>query len=590
MVAAASAIVMFLGIVISIIDLMRSNSDFSKLVYWVDLGKSRQYSYFQSLRLGFQSFILLFFPQYKFSTFEDSLISFLSSTRLLMDGHTLLLFDISRSSLSSSQAYESIRFSENEMIDLDISTLDQFLMYYFYAVNDLLVELNRTYSSHDHSFSSSLNYSFHLFYTIGTNYLYKLLNIAYSTISGDFDVNVESFQRRILVYWMIILSIESLLFLIVMFFNVRVQKGYQTFKALFRRINPISLFNSPRTFDLISQKSKNDSQEKIGIYELAFKYNHQSIFILNSENEIMFANISATKLFGYSKEQFFHQRLSLIIPDESFLHQLSRSFQMATTRQVTGRDNDRKDLSLTINTCVHGKEKILIISDQTKIEFLRSQIETQHIKIEKLTNQLLPKQLLSMIPKDEESISFSSQSMTCVLFEYTLFSQSVVSMKEERIRTVFEQIETEFHSKLSRYKSFIRIDFSGDFDLVVGGIMDNNNSSVVKAALDFAIEWCEFITHFFPEVGLTSGIKGVIVSGGRAVLNVQVGDNAGFLIIGDPIDIVSRIVLNTQFEGIFICQQSIELLSDDSYAFSDPVDVQIRPEKQITVWQLKPLG
>lgn len=145
------------------------------------------------------------------------------------------------------------------------------------------------------------------------------------------------------------------------------QKGYETYKALLRRINPTSLLHSPKAFDLIFQKSKNDCQEKIGLFELGFKYNHQSILILNQENEIMFVNSATTKLFGYSKEQFFHQRLSLIIPNEAFLHQLFRSFQLVTTYRVTGRNNDQKDLSLTINTCTFGKSKILIFSIKPKL-------------------------------------------------------------------------------------------------------------------------------------------------------------------------------------------------------------------------------
>jgi hypothetical protein len=158
-----SILFIIIGLGITIVDLIESNSDFSKLSYWVDLGKSRQFSYFQSLRLGFQCFILLFHPEYQFSTFENSLNDYISFTRVLLDGHSLLLFDMSRSSVTSSHVYESIHLPEEQQDNLGISSLGYFLMYYFYTVHDFLVELNHTYQ-YNFSFSTSFNNSFNLFF------------------------------------------------------------------------------------------------------------------------------------------------------------------------------------------------------------------------------------------------------------------------------------------------------------------------------------------------------------------------------------------------------------------------------------------
>lgn len=127
-----------------------------------------------------------------------------------MNGHSLLLFDLRRSSLFSSQVY-FIHLTEDQQDDRGISSFDNFLLYYFYAAYDFFIKFNRIYSLNN-TFLTSLNSSFNLFLSVGTNYVYKFIDLAYTSISDDFNSNIEKFQFRLQVYWIIVLSLNFFYF------------------------------------------------------------------------------------------------------------------------------------------------------------------------------------------------------------------------------------------------------------------------------------------------------------------------------------------------------------------------------------------
>ncbi|KAH0788115.1 Adenylate and Guanylate cyclase catalytic domain containing protein [Histomonas meleagridis] len=302
-------------------------------------------------------------------------------------------------------------------------------------------------------------------------------------------------------------------------------------------------------------------------------------------------NPAVSTIFGYTVQQLLGQSITTILPinkdpknSQQFYQQInlmkSKQVPMTYSCKLIGEKDDENEilLNVTLLGINNGESFALIMNDMTIAMKAQKDIEEAKKKAEKLLYQILPRDIVNRINQGETEISFSVPIATITFIDIVKFSEYSATLSAKQIMTNLGMVFKSFDSLLTKYKTIIKIKLIGDVYMAAAGLFNQNLSSDVPASemVSFAID----VLHVLDEInhGLESNlqVRIGINTGGPLIAGVLGIDKPLFDIIGDPINVASRLQSNSLPNHIQISQATCDLIKNKGFVIEERGKIQLK--------------
>ena len=220
---------------------------------------------------------------------------------------------------------------------------------------------------------------------------------------------------------------------------------------------------------------------------------------------------------------------------------------------------------------------VLIIRDDTILKEQQHEAQIAKSISEKLLYQILPRDIVNKINIGEKDICFSVSQSSIVFIDIVKFSDYSSNSSPSKIMETLTLIFSTFDRLSSKYPLITKIKLIGDIYMAGSGLFSNDSSStlhaeqLVRFCLDVLSAMDDINTQLCTSLLLRIGIN----SGGPIICGVFGTDKPVFDIIGDPINIASRLQSTAIPGTIHISESTYECIKHLN------IDVERRGETQL---------
>jgi class 3 adenylate cyclase len=207
---------------------------------------------------------------------------------------------------------------------------------------------------------------------------------------------------------------------------------------------------------------------------------------------------------------------------------------------------------------------VFILSDETELLKQQKEAEEAKAKSEKLLFQILPKDIVVRLNRGEKDITFTVPSATIIFIDIVKFSEYSASLTPQEIMGNLSVVFASFDTIISKYPIITKIKLIGDVYMAAAGLFvpeDTNPQTHAEATVKFGIDCISELEDINMKLNASLEVRVGINTGGPLLAGVLGTDKPTFDIIGDPINIASRLQ-STDIPGkIQISKATYELIS-----------------------------
>ncbi|EAY14858.1 Adenylate and Guanylate cyclase catalytic domain containing protein [Trichomonas vaginalis G3] len=398
---------------------------------------------------------------------------------------------------------------------------------------------------------------------------------------------------------MVVNIVLALVFFILEQLDLRnLQESFGVFRILMSRIPPSQVISNPSLLNLIIGKTKSTRIQQLSAESAVIDSSPSAIFSLSSELTIEAMNSAASSMFGYTPEQLLGQALCSLIPmsqnsntatttttlsqtqttnelspnDRLYRQaQLMKQNQaaMTYTSKIRGLKDDGTEIVLesTLLCMNRGMAFALIANDQTQIERQMRQVEEAKKSAERLLNQILPPMIVQKMNAGETEISFTVNSATIIFIDIQKFSDYAATLTARQIMQNLGRIFNYYDELVPKFPTLIKIKLIGDVYMAAAGLFNPDVSPDVHATemINFAIGCLHGLEEANEILEASLSVRIGINTGGPIIAGVLGIDKPLFDIIGDPINVASRLQSTDIPNMIQISQATYDLIKDKGF-------------------------
>lgn len=418
-----------------------------------------------------------------------------------------------------------------------------------------------------------------------THILDTRIAVGFTKIANRFQEIIDSKVNTFNIL-LIVVAVVSVLFSIATYFIemmllLTIHKMHGAFKSLLLRMNPISFVANNQLMSLVYGKNTKDSQI-VSASHAVFITSPDAIISLNNEGIIEYLNPATTTIFGFTPEQMLGQHIKMLLNIESKeVSQLFYTMQLMQSGQanliyeceVNGTRDDDRIVHLKVTLIGFSSNNRLAetfgmtLRDMTLDIKQKTAVEEAKKQSEQLLLQILPKDIIMRLNRGDKDISFTVKSSTIAFMDIEKFSNYSASLNASEIMQNLGLVFTAYDRLLPKYELLIKIKLIGDDYMLAAGLFnpDCDPSEHATQVVSFALECLDAIEDLNENVlNASLQVRIGVNSGGPLIAGVLGTDKPLFDIIGDPINVASRLQ-STDIPGfIQISQQSYEYVSKNA--------------------------
>ncbi|KAK8889250.1 hypothetical protein M9Y10_033996 [Tritrichomonas musculus] len=250
---------------------------------------------------------------------------------------------------------------------------------------------------------------------------------------------------------------------------------------------------------------------------------------------------------------------------------LMKANQAAMTyscQSVGLKDDDTEvNLEITLIGIKEGQYFALIAVDQTAKIRQQKEVEEAKKQSEKLLYQILPRDIVTRMNRGEKDISFTVPSATIIFIDVVKFSDYMATLTPKQIMQNVGKYFKNWDDLLQKYKTIIKIKLIGDVYMAAAGLFNPEMSPSIHASemINFAIDGVRALEDINASLDANLSVRIGINTGGPIIAGVLGIDKPLFDIIGDPINISSRLQSTDIPNEIQISQATYDLVKDKSF-------------------------
>ena len=378
----------------------------------------------------------------------------------------------------------------------------------------------------------------------------------------------------------------SLILVLVLFFMDKfvlrkVEALYSILKTLILRVPP-TLFNANHAaINLFLTKLSVSDLKIVSASHAIFQTSSDAMILLNDEQIIEKINPAAQKIFGYTPEQMLGQKLQALI-DKSVVNnvQLYNSLDLMKSGQsslvfesnVIGHKDDGNEIPLKatlLGFSSNGRNAeyyAIMCMDLTEALKQKQLVESAKKQSEDLLLKILPPDIIKRLNRGEKDITMVIPSATIIFIDIVQFSAYMSTLSPSQLMANLGAVFTAYDKIIATMPMITKIKLIGDDYMAAAGLFNPDDPPKEHAIqmIQFAIQALAAIDYLNEQLNADLQVRIGINTNGPLIAGVLGTDRPLFDIIGDPINVASRLQ-TTDVPGLIqISQATYDLVAGES--------------------------
>lgn len=408
--------------------------------------------------------------------------------------------------------------------------------------------------------------------------------------------------------WNLILAICGIVYsvlalFVIWFYVTKLDKAYKGFLQLFRRIPPLACNNSEIMSFLLNRKQGKENT-KMSTAQSVITMSPDSIILTSRNETIDVINPAITELFGYTPNQLLGQPIDNLMPKELNLEvfnhfELMKQGQCSLTYEVDGVGKTDDDQEIPIHITIVGFAEeyktcassfAVILKNTTELQKQREEAEEAKKQSEKLLYNILPRDIVNRLNQGESEIFFSVPSSSIIFIDIVKWSDYAANITPAQIMSNLSLIFAKFDQACVKYNLITKIKLIGDIYMAAAGLftLDIQPAQHASQMINFALESLLCVEEANTALDASLQVRVGINTGGPLLAGVLGTDKPVFDIIGDPINVASRLQSTCIPSTIQISQSTFELISDMSYNVETRGEIELKGKGKKLAYIVKP--
>ena len=344
--------------------------------------------------------------------------------------------------------------------------------------------------------------------------------------------------------------------------------------CLIRRLSPVGLINNNALINYLF--SRKNEEIEMGLTHSIFNNSFDGIICLNLDGIVEIINKTFANDYGYSPEQLVGQLIGTIFENES---RVKLENQLKLMKNHESRDygeqlicftNDgRKVPSFVTLFAIKENENnlILIIRDESILLQKKKRLELAKKQSQDLLEQIMPPKVLKMLKEGKSEISFVVPSATVMFVDIVNFSKFSTDLSPQQTMGTLSTLFGAFDIWIQKYPLMTKIKLIGDTYMAACGLFvtDEEPKEHAKQSVDFALRVLNILDDTNIKLNTNLQIRIGINSDGPIIAGVLGTENRVFDIIGDTINVASRLEHKSEPGHILMSEKTYILVKDFGY-------------------------
>jgi len=361
---------------------------------------------------------------------------------------------------------------------------------------------------------------------------------------------------------------------------------------LLMRIPPRSIVSEDILMDYVLNKKSQAKRQDMSFSQLVIHNSNDALLFLSKNGIVELINQSVTRLLGYAPEQLLGQSVLYVFSEQEKIklqEQITLIKNGQSAEVYVGHTSCMTDSNYQIQcqiTLLGVKSSstneissfVIILKDESELTKQQREAETAKKNSEDLLFQILPRSIVLRLNEGEKNISFSVNSASIMFIDIVKFSDYAASLTPQEIMGNLSMIFDAFDNIIMKYPLVTKIKLIGDIYMCASGLFAPDASpqmhaeQIIKFGLDCISELEEINMKLNSSLSVRIGVN----SGGPIICGVLGLDKPLFDIIGDPINVASRLESTCVPGKIQIPQTTYDLISNYDFCIEKRGEVFLK--------------
>ena len=441
---------------------------------------------------------------------------------------------------------------------------------------------------------------------IMTDHLWYSLPITHKRFVEGVEEIYQEMDRNCIIIMIIAIIIGVLDVFFTLYFVSKVNMTYAVMISLIQHLKPTDIVASKELMNFLLNRKDTQDDKTMGVAQSVI-YNAADAIICTGLNGVIeIVNPSVSAILGYTPDQLLGQPITGFFKNED-AETVQKQIELMLNGQSAAVYEDHlkclSDSSLEVSfmTTIIGMKNegsdeissfVFILSDETQRIKQQQEADAAKAKSEKLLYQILPKDIVFRLNRGEKDISFSVPHASIIFIDIVKFSEYAASLTPQEIMGNLSIIFAAFDQEIAKYPKLTKIKLIGDVYMAAGGLFggeedlpNGHAEDTVKFGLDCLTELEEVNLKLSASLEVRIGVN----TGGPLLAGVLGTDKPVFDIIGDPINIASRLQ-STDIPGkVQISQATKDLLEGTSLQIEERGEVFLKGKGKQMTYLVTPL-
>ena len=390
----------------------------------------------------------------------------------------------------------------------------------------------------------------------------------------------KSMKNKIIIYYVIciVIGVALILFLTI-YVTFTMYSQFNSLMVLIKRLSPQDVIASKDLMNYLLNRSATNKENEMCIPQSVIHNSTEGIFGTGINGTIEIVNPAISEMLGYTPEQLLGQPVSTILSETDGPAVLKKMEMMKKGEcstiiedRATFVSDDSSDVICHVS--ILGMQKleissinsfVFIIRDESDLIKQQQEVEQAKASSEKLLFQILPRDIVVKLNSGEKDISFTVPSASIIFIDIVKFSEYTASLSPQEIMGNLSLVFATFDSLILKYQQMMKIKLIGDVYMAAGGIFapqDQDPKLHAEEVVRFGIDCQHELEEVNIKLNASLSVRIGINTGGPIIAGVLGTDRPVFDIIGDPINIASRLQ-STDIPGrVQISQATKDCIND----------------------------
>jgi len=386
----------------------------------------------------------------------------------------------------------------------------------------------------------------------------------------------------------------------------RIDVAYQGALQLIRRLPPHFVVSNSSLLDAVLERTSEKNLDKMTTSMSVIHMSRDAVVCLSRAGSIEIVNTAVSVLFGYKPEQLLGQSLLTLLPEntstELYRHiDLMRNGECGLTFDcsVLGIADDEHKIPChavligsSENNSSTASSFVVVIRDETVLQKQREDAENAKKQSEHLLYQILPRDIVMRLNQGESDISFSVPSATVIFIDIVKFSDYSSTLTPSQIMENLSIIFSTFDSICAKYSMITKIKLIGDIYMAAAGLFCPNEqpSSHAKQVIHFGLDILVALDDINSQLDSNLSVRIGVNTDGPLIAGVLGTDKPVFDIIGDTINVASRLQSTAIPGTIQISQSTYELISNLAFNIEKRGEIELKGKGKRMAYIVRPLS